>query len=709
VRPLISESRFRWAFCQLEVLRRCLPARIRQALEELPESLDGTYERILRAIDKVNWKFARRLFQCVAAASRPLRVEELADFLAFDFNAEPTPAFRADWRPEDPISAVLSTCPNFLSIVKVEDSAFIQFSHFSIKEFLTSNRLADTEDIISRFHVSMNPAHTIMAQACLGILLHLDENVTSDSLKSFPLVEYAAKSWVDHARFDNVSTNTLNGIKRLFDPRRPHLKILVWIYDPEISWWIRSERLSQPRGTCLHYASLSGFPEGPELINFLVTEFSPDLNARGFFDDVTPLHLASRDGHVEVARLLLEHGADVDSRDISKWTPLRHALDKRHVEVARVLIEKGADVGAQGVDEWMPLHWASRHGKAELVQVLLEHGAITDAKDVYGWTPWRRALDEGHVQVAQVLSRHSFVAGSQSMSKSPLLHEASRGGYVKFARALLKDGADPSAQDENKSTPLHLASQCCRAEFPRASGCKQLEVIRVLLEHGADARAQDKNKSTPLHLASRCGHAEVVLMLLEHDADARFQDEDKSEATRVFLKHGVVASAKDMNKSTPLHLASRWGHVKVACALLKYSADASAQDAKSLTPLHWASAAGHRRIALVLLGHGADANARDEKNSTPLHLASRGGHVEIALDLLEHDADISAQDKDKSTPVHLVSQCSCPLALTSTCKHLKVAQVLVEHGADADLLALRRARLAKSPDTLRLLPGPNLK
>ena len=378
MRSLISEFRFRWAFCQFEVLRRCLPARIRQALEELPESLDGTYERILRDIDNANWKFARRLLQCVAVASRPLRVEELAEFLAYDFDAEPTPAFRADWRPEDPTSAVFSTCPNFFSIAKVEGSTFIQFSHFSIKEFLMSNRLTKTEDVISRYHVSMNPAHTIMARACLGILLHLDEEVTNDSLKSFPLAEYAAKNWVDHARFDNGSTNTQGAIKRLFDPRRPHLRILVWIYDPEIPWWTRSERLSQPRGTCLHYATLSGLPD---LVRFLVTEFKLNLNARGFFDDVTPLHLASRNGHVEVAQVLLEHGADVDARDISKWTPLRHALDKGHVEAARVLIENGGDVGAQGMDEWMPLHWASRHGQAKLVQVLLEHGAIMDAKD----------------------------------------------------------------------------------------------------------------------------------------------------------------------------------------------------------------------------------------------------------------------------------------------------------------------------------------
>jgi Ankyrin repeats (3 copies) len=306
-------------------------------LGELPKSLDGTYERILQDINEENWKFALRLFQCVAVASRPLRVDELAEFLAFDFDAGATPTFLAGWRPEDPIGAVLSTCSSLLAVVDVKDLTFIQFSHFSVREFLTSTRLAGANDNISRYHVSMTPAHTIMARACLGILLHLDEEVTNDNLKSFPLAEYASKNWVDHARFDNGSTNTQAAMKRLFDPRRPHLRILVWIFDPEIPWWIRSERLSQPRGTCLHYATLTGLPD---LVKFLVTEFSPDLNARGFFDDVTPLHLASRDGHVQVTRVLLEHGADVNARDISKWTPLRHALDEGHVEVARALIKK---------------------------------------------------------------------------------------------------------------------------------------------------------------------------------------------------------------------------------------------------------------------------------------------------------------------------------------------------------------------------------
>ena len=123
-------------FCQLDFLRRCLPGRIRQALDELPESLDGTYERVLQDIDKAKWKFAHRIFQCVAVASRPLRVEEVAEFLAFDFDEGSTLTYRADVRPEDPLGAGLSTCSSLLSVVTVKTWGWevLQFSHFSVKE-----------------------------------------------------------------------------------------------------------------------------------------------------------------------------------------------------------------------------------------------------------------------------------------------------------------------------------------------------------------------------------------------------------------------------------------------------------------------------------------------------------------------------------------------------------------------------------------------
>ena len=75
-------NRFRWVFCQLEVLQDCLPSSVRRTLDELPESLDETYERILREIKRPSREHAHRLLQCLTVAIRPLHVDELAELLA---------------------------------------------------------------------------------------------------------------------------------------------------------------------------------------------------------------------------------------------------------------------------------------------------------------------------------------------------------------------------------------------------------------------------------------------------------------------------------------------------------------------------------------------------------------------------------------------------------------------------------------------------
>jgi hypothetical protein len=123
----------------LDFLQRCLPACIEGALAELPKTLDDTYERTLLEISEANWEFAHRLLQCVAVAYCPLCVEELAEFLAFDFKTGPIPEFHESFRLADPIHVVLSTCPSFLLVANADNSKVIQFSHFSVKEYLMSD------------------------------------------------------------------------------------------------------------------------------------------------------------------------------------------------------------------------------------------------------------------------------------------------------------------------------------------------------------------------------------------------------------------------------------------------------------------------------------------------------------------------------------------------------------------------------------------
>ena len=103
-------------------------------------------------------------------ASRPLLVEELAEVLAFDLGTGGIPTFNTAWRWEDQEEAV-SACSSLVTIIVQNGRRIVQFSHFSVKEFLTSDRLASCTDDVSWFHIPVEPSHIILAQACLGVLL----------------------------------------------------------------------------------------------------------------------------------------------------------------------------------------------------------------------------------------------------------------------------------------------------------------------------------------------------------------------------------------------------------------------------------------------------------------------------------------------------------------------------------------------------------
>ena len=179
--------RFRWVYCQIETLRRCFPTSIRRALDELPETLDGTYEQTLRMIDKQKRDYAYRLFQCLVVSKRPLRVEELAELFAIKPDAGTVPTLDAACRPEDPEEFVLSACSTLVVVVKVNYRRIVQFSHFSVKEYLISDRIA-ISDHVSLFCVQPRPAHALLARACLGVLLQLDGRVDRCNICSPPLL-----------------------------------------------------------------------------------------------------------------------------------------------------------------------------------------------------------------------------------------------------------------------------------------------------------------------------------------------------------------------------------------------------------------------------------------------------------------------------------------------------------------------------------------
>ena len=235
---LIPRYRFRWVFCQLDTLRRCFPGSIRRALKELPRTLDETYERILLGIDEEKWEYALRLFQCLTVSCRPLQVKELAEVLAVELDAGAVPKLNVDLRPKDADEAVLSACSTLITIIKPDldtvpdfphyrhDWALpiVQFSHYSVKEFLTSCRLESLRPTLSRFYISFQPAHLVLAQSCISTLLQPDPDVDV-VVNDFPLASYAAVNWVYHAQIYGVASRIQTGMESLFDPEKPYFAV----------------------------------------------------------------------------------------------------------------------------------------------------------------------------------------------------------------------------------------------------------------------------------------------------------------------------------------------------------------------------------------------------------------------------------------------------------------------------------------------------
>ena len=348
-------------------------------------------------------------------------------------------------------------------------------------------------------------------------------------------------------------------------------------------------------------------------------------------DGMTGLHWAAHNGDVDILRVLLAAGADVEARTrLGDHTPLHVASRSAQAAAVRELLEAGAEANAIATTGATPLHFAAASGSAGAVAALLDHGADADAREpVWGQTPLMFAAAEARAGAIKVLLERGAdpeltggvvdVAARNEADREESRRRRERVAALRGGRAVEPWAAPaPSASGAQPATVEPAAVEPLSAEARAAMAAAEAAAIEAdLLEEPEPLGFADlvgtHGGLTALLLAARDGHAEAALALIEGGADI----------------NGPSAA----DGASPLLIASINGHFDLALRLLETGADPTLASDAGATPLygalnmHWAPKARHPQptdhmqqavsyleLMEALLDAGADVDARLERS-----------------------------------------------------------------------------------------------
>ena len=274
-----------------------------------------------------------------------------------------------------------------------------------------------------------------------------------------------------------------------------------------------------------------------------------------------PLKNAAAQGHLEIVKLLLKHGADPNLPE-EGIAPRGHALYSAvangYYEIAKLLLEHGAYPNPEVESSADALSRAISNNDQPMIELLCSYGA---ARAVHLLAYY------GDVKTAAAM----FAANPELANDPEALSNAAGEGQEAFVRLLLRYQPDlPS-----------------RVQFPGWSvGAKTPELNELLFAHGLNPSQPDWLLVTPLHQFARKGDVEKAKLFLKHGADVNARDEDLC--------------------STPLGWAAKFGQLEMVKLLLKHGAKTNLPDDPVwATPLAWATRRGHSQIISMLKRHGA--------------------------------------------------------------------------------------------------------
>ncbi|KAH6658355.1 hypothetical protein BKA67DRAFT_512547, partial [Truncatella angustata] len=437
-----ANGMFRWVSCQLDALEKCLERKaLLKALNDLPKTLDTTYERILANIPPEYRDHTIRILQFLTYSERPLRLDEAIDAIAVDVGEDVGSRF--DPRDRLPVPQEIAQYCSSLVVLVCREGRYdeeriveeIQLAHFSVKDYLTSSRLERE----TAQYLEQRRARASIAEVCLSYLLELKPE--ADVKKLFPFSCYSAQYWMNHAiAGDNnrqevfaltmqllTSVNRVRSWCRLHDPDRP------WNNMPKNT--LENSKIAPG----LYYASLGGLSNCVRLM----VAARADINAQGG-QCGNALQAASYRGHKEVVHILIEADANVNAQGGYFGNALQAASCRGHKDVVQILLDANADVNAQGGGYGNALQAASYGGHKDILQMLLDANANVNAQSSVYSNALQAASYRGHEDVVRMLLDANADVNAQGGLYSNALQAALNSGRIEVVKLLLKKGADVS-------------------------------------------------------------------------------------------------------------------------------------------------------------------------------------------------------------------------------------------------------------------------